>query len=121
MSVIKTERGWAELGATQAYETEGSRLERFTPNMIAPGTLMLNKVRLPLHHDRVMADTSWTPAQIRAWNIRLANKVGVQHCTPPCRCPDRCSCALVHHTHKIDMSTLPAGVAVFGRFTEWVI
>ena len=109
MSVIKTERGWVELGAAnpleRAFETSGYRTDRVT-SLVKPLPFVLD----------------WTHEQVRAWNVRLAKKAGVNYCTTPCRCPSGCSCTLLHHSHKTNWRTLPVGVVLFGKYgPEWTI
>jgi len=71
MSVIKTERGWIELGAgnplEQAYETTGHRAEGAT-------VLAQPEPFIPQWDEFTPTErTEW----VRAWNVRLAEHVGV--------------------------------------------
>lgn len=128
MSVIKTAAGWVELGAShpliQAFETAGIE-EHVRVKHIADPKLLKHfneSTWLTLMPQRIIEAKDWTPEQVRTWNVNLAHHVGVSVCVMPCRCPSDCSCAFGHHSHKTDLRTLKAGVALFGKYgPEWVI
>lgn len=82
MSVIKTAAGWVELGASHPLERAYEAPNGDEVDMRVTADVQQIK-RMPFHiwaglmPRRIAEVKDWSPAAIRAWNVNLAQKVGV--------------------------------------------